>query len=84
MQALGRQVLRSRCSSVRVPRPAHVHNRVAIAPWRRDVRVAFFNFGKNKAEAAGAVGGRGDYTYEDCEEYFNYMVRCYNFSYLSC
>ncbi len=41
------------------------------------MRVAFFRFGSNgfKAEDAGIVGsqGRDDYTYDDVEQYFNYM-----------
>jgi len=71
MQALGRHALRPRCTSVRV----HHRSAIAVAPARRDVRVSFFNFGKSNSGAAAPVGGRGDYTYEDCEEYFNYMVR---------
>jgi hypothetical protein len=43
----------------------------------RDVTANFFRFGKNgfKAEDAGIVGsqGRDDYTYDDVEQYFNYM-----------
>lgn len=43
---------------------------------RRDVRVAFFKFGKNGvgAEAAGIVGsqGRDEFSYDDLEAYFNY------------
>eukprot|EP00199_Chlamydomonas_sp_CCMP681_P003170 CAMPEP_0119101148 /NCGR_PEP_ID=MMETSP1180-20130426/273_1 /TAXON_ID=3052 ORGANISM="Chlamydomonas cf sp, Strain CCMP681" /NCGR_SAMPLE_ID=MMETSP1180 /ASSEMBLY_ACC=CAM_ASM_000741 /LENGTH=170 /DNA_ID=CAMNT_0007085211 /DNA_START=44 /DNA_END=556 /DNA_ORIENTATION=- len=44
---------------------------------QRGVQVRFFKFGKNGfgAEAAGIVGsqGRDEYTYDDVEQYFNYM-----------
>lgn len=44
---------------------------------RADVRVGFFKFGKNGfgAEDAGIVGSqtRDDYSYDDVEQYFNYM-----------
>jgi len=44
---------------------------------RRDVRVAFFKFGKNGlgSEDAGIYGsqGREDYCVDDVEHYFNYM-----------
>lgn len=47
------------------------------APARRDVRAAWFKFGKNGmgSEDAGIYGsqGREDYTVDDVEHYFNYM-----------
>ena len=43
----------------------------------RDIRVAFFKFGKNGmgSEDAGIYGSqaRDDYCYDDVEHYFNYM-----------
>ncbi|PNW75993.1 hypothetical protein CHLRE_12g551950v5 [Chlamydomonas reinhardtii] len=46
-----------------------------VAP--RNVTANFFKFGKNgfDSEAAGIVGsqGRDEYTYDDVEQYFNYM-----------
>lgn len=47
------------------------------APEQRRVEARFFKFGKNGfgAEDAGIVGsqGRDDYSYDDVEQYFNYM-----------
>ncbi|KAG2446565.1 hypothetical protein HYH02_008552 [Chlamydomonas schloesseri] len=46
-----------------------------VAP--RNVTANFFKFGKNgfDSESAGIVGsqGRDEYTYDDVEQYFNYM-----------
>ncbi|KAG2430597.1 hypothetical protein HXX76_010115 [Chlamydomonas incerta] len=48
-----------------------------FAPVARNVTANFFKFGKNgfDSEAAGIVGsqGRDEYTYDDVEQYFNYM-----------
>ncbi|KXZ53136.1 hypothetical protein GPECTOR_7g1027 [Gonium pectorale] len=63
-----------RCASASV-RP-FTHSRQAPAV-QRNVTANFFRFGKNgfKAEDAGIVGsqGRDEYTYDDVEQYFNYM-----------
>ncbi|GIL54287.1 hypothetical protein Vafri_9852 [Volvox africanus] len=62
------------CASVAV-RPFTSSRRAPAGP--RNVTANFFRFGKNgfKAEDAGIVGsqGRDDYTYDDVEQYFNYM-----------
>ncbi|GIL74052.1 hypothetical protein Vretimale_4987 [Volvox reticuliferus] len=62
------------CSSVAV-RPFTSSQRAQAPP--RNVTANFFRFGNNgfKAEDAGIVGsqGRDDYTYDDVEQYFNYM-----------
>ena len=81
MRMIGRQSCTVRCSAVcRVPSVHAAKGVRAIVPARRDVRAAFFKFGKNGmgAEDAGIMGaqGRDDYIYDDVEQYFNYMVSC--------
>ncbi|KAF6250633.1 hypothetical protein COO60DRAFT_1569873 [Scenedesmus sp. NREL 46B-D3] len=58
-------------------RPQRVLPAVQRVPGTRDVRAAFFNFGKLRTDSsdAGIYGsqGRNDFTVDDVEHYFNYM-----------
>lgn len=72
-------VVPRRCSGrASVPRPFSPSTSSSTTCHRRpSVEARFFKFGKNgmKAEDAGIVGsqGRDDFTYDDLEQYFNYM-----------
>ena len=69
-----RAAARSAVSAVRPQRPVPALTR---AQPSRDVRVAFFKFGKNGmgSDDAGIYGSqtKDDYCYDDVEHYFNYM-----------
>lgn len=59
-------------------KPPRVSNVVVqrVQPQRRDVRAAFFNFGKSRTgadEAYPTNSSRSDYNADDVEHYFNYM-----------